>query len=123
VIVLSNRSDNRMEKTFTRALDLLLPRVSPPAAEPRREVPMTSDEMQRYAGTYANRWSMDLFIKDGRLFLRRFGAELPVTKIGENRFSIQPEGLPQPQEFVLVPGADGRPELLQMFLWGFRRSG
>lgn len=123
VIVLSNRSDNRMEKTFTRALDLLMPGVSPPAAEPRREIPMTADEMQRYAGTYANRWSMDLFVRDGRLFLRRFGAELPVTKVGENRFSIQPESLPQPQEFLLVPGADGRPELLQMFLWGFRRSG
>lgn len=123
VIVLSNRSDNRMEKTFTRALDLLLPGVSPPAAEPRREIPMTVDEMQRYAGTYANRWSMDLFVKDGRLFLRRFGAELPVSKVGENRFSIQPEDAPQPQEFILVLGADGKPELLQMFLWGFRRSG
>jgi CubicO group peptidase (beta-lactamase class C family) len=123
VIVLSNRSDNRMEKTFARALDLLLPGASLPAAEPRREIPMTVDEMRRYVGTYANRWSMDLFVKDGRLFLRRFDAELPVTKVGENRFSTQPEGLPQPQEFVLVPGADGRPEVLQMFLWGFRRRG
>jgi CubicO group peptidase (beta-lactamase class C family) len=122
VLVLSNRSDNRMEKTFTRALDLLLPGVAPPAAEPRRELAMTAEEMQRYVGTYANRWSMDIFVRDGRLFLRRFGAELPITRIGDNRFSVQPEGAPQAQEFVIVPGAGGRPEILQMFLWGFRRT-
>ncbi len=122
VIVLSNRSDNRMEKTFTRALDLLLPGAVPAAAETRRELPMTADEMKRYAGTYANRWSMDVFVKEGRLFLRRFGAELPITRIRENRFSVRPEGAPQPQEFVIVPGADGRPEILQMFLWAFRRT-
>lgn len=123
VIVLTNRSDNRMEKTFTRALDLLLPGVSPNAAEARREVPMTADEMRRYVGTYTNRWPMEIFLKDDRLFLRRFGAELPITKIGEDRFSVQPEGAPQPQEFVLVPGADGRPESLLMFLWAFRKTG
>lgn len=123
VIVLSNRDDNRMEKTFTRALDLLLPGVAPAAAEPRREVPMTADEMRRYVGTYENRWPMEIFVRDGRLVLRRFGTELPITKVGENRFFVQPEGAPQPQEFVIVPGADGRPEILQMFLWAFRRTG
>ena len=123
MIVLANRSDDRMEKTFTCALDLLLPGVPIPAAEPRREVPMTADEMKRYVGTYTNRWPMEIFIKDGRLFLRRFGAELPITKIGENRFSIKPEEAPQPQEFALLPGADGRPEALQMFIWAFKRTG
>lgn len=78
--------------------------------------------MRRYAGTYSNRWDMDVFVRDGRLFLRRFGAELPVAKIGENRFSVHPEGLPNAQEFVIVSGDGGRPQYLQMFLWAFRKK-
>lgn len=122
VILLTNRGDNRMEKSFTRALDLLLPGVTPPKTAARRELKMSAEEMQRYVGTYDNRWPMDIFVREGRLYLRRFGDELPITRIGENRFSVQPEGAPQPQEFAITPGADGRPELLQMFLWAFKRT-
>jgi hypothetical protein len=37
--------------------------------------------------------------------------------------SLWTAGAPQPQEFVITPGADGRPELLQMFLWAFKKTG
>jgi hypothetical protein len=77
--------------------------------------------MRGYAGTYANRWSMDLFVKDGQLVLRRFGDEFPVTKIGEHRFSVTPEG-GSPQEFLIVLGPDGKPAYLQMFIWVFRKT-
>ncbi|HEX7183084.1 MAG TPA: serine hydrolase [Thermoanaerobaculia bacterium] len=122
VILLSNLNGARLEKTFSKAFELLLPLEEAPRTPSRPALTMTEEEMRRYAGTYSNRWDMDVFVRDGKLFLRRFGEELPVTKIGENRFSVHPEGLPNAQEFVIVPGADGRPGYLQMFLWVFKKE-
>jgi hypothetical protein len=77
--------------------------------------------MARLAGTYVNRWPVGLTSRDGKLFLKQFGAELPVTKVGEDRFSVAPPGAARGQEFLVVNGADGRPAYLQMALWVFRR--
>jgi hypothetical protein len=65
---------------------------------------------------------MEVLVRDGRLYLRRFGSELPITRIGEGRYSVQPEGAPQPQEFLNVPPAEGRAGYLQMNIWTFRRE-
>ncbi|HEX9945260.1 MAG TPA: serine hydrolase domain-containing protein [Thermoanaerobaculia bacterium] len=123
VIVLANREAVRFNKTFEKAFDLLLGPKPAAASVPSPEpLPMSPREMTSYAGTYANRWSVDLFVKDGRLVMRRFGTELPVIRIGEHRFSVTPEG-GTPQEFLIVPGANGKPEYLQMFVWIFRKTG
>jgi hypothetical protein len=47
---------------------------------------------------------------------------LPITKIGEHRFSVTPAGSSQAQEFLLMPGADGKSEYLHTFLWAFKRQ-
>ena len=78
--------------------------------------------MLRYAGTYKNRWDMDIFVRDNELILRRFEDELPITKIGDNRFSVYPPGALTPQEFLLIPGKDGKTQYIQMFLWIFKRT-
>jgi CubicO group peptidase (beta-lactamase class C family) len=122
VIVFVNREGIRFERTFETAFDLLLGPKSPVASAVRPELlAMTADEMASYVGIYTNRWPMEIAVKEGKLVLERFGAELPVTKVGEHRFSVTPEG-GKPQEFLLVPGADGKAEYLQMFLWVFRRT-
>jgi CubicO group peptidase (beta-lactamase class C family) len=122
VIVLDNRGSVRFNKTFDKAFDLLLgPKSSAETAPQPKPLKMTTEEMAALAGTYKNRWDMDLFVKEGRLMLRRFGAELPVIKIGEHRFSVTPEG-GTPQEFLIVPAADGKPGYLQMFIWVFRKT-
>ncbi len=121
VIVLNNREGIRFNKTFDAAFDLLLgPRTPAPISRPE-PLPMSPAERASYTGTYANRWTMEIVEKDGGLILKRFGAELPVTKIGEHRFSVTPEG-GNPQEFLIVPGADGRPAYIQMFIWVFRKT-
>lgn len=122
VIVLGNRDGARFNKTFDAAFDLLLgPKVAtaPPKPEPLR---MGTEERASYTGTYANRWTMEITEKDGGLVLKRFGAELPITKIGEHRFSVTPKG-GTPQEFLIVPGVDGKPGYMQMFIWVFRKTG
>jgi CubicO group peptidase (beta-lactamase class C family) len=123
LIVLANRSGVRLPRTTDEAMRLFLP-VSPsaPPAE-RPAMPMSAEERARYAGVYTGRWPLELFEKEGRLFLRRFGQEMEVMKTGDRRFAVRPAGADRPQEFVLGPdGPDGRPLYLHMALWAFPRA-
>jgi CubicO group peptidase (beta-lactamase class C family) len=124
VVILNNRDGVRLNKTFAKAFELMLPSLkaqAPAATQTKAPLPVGEAEMSRLAGTYVNRWPVELTSRDGRLFLRQFGSELPVTKVGENRFSVTPPGAARGQEFLVVDGADGRPAYLQMALWVFRR--
>jgi CubicO group peptidase (beta-lactamase class C family) len=121
VITLANRENLRLEKTFAKVFEMILGAQPAAPARPKPALPIDETEMRRLAGSYDNRWKMDIFVRDGKLFLRRFGAELPITKVGENRYSVEPEGVPQPQEFLYLPARDGGPGAIQMFIWVFRR--
>lgn len=123
VVTLANRENVRLEKTFAKVFEMMLGTRPAAPAQPRPAPSMDEAEMRRLAGSYDNRWKMDVFVRDGKLFLRRFGAELPITKVGENRYSVYPEGAPQPQEFLYLPARDGGPGAIQMFIWVFRRTG
>jgi CubicO group peptidase (beta-lactamase class C family) len=124
LVALANHSDVRLERTAEAAMRLLLPVGPETVPEERPAILMSAAERAGYAGTYTARWPMELFEKDGKLFLRRFGQELEVAKIGDRRFRVQLPGAPRPQEFVLGPaGADGKPLYLHMFLWAFPRVG
>jgi CubicO group peptidase (beta-lactamase class C family) len=122
IIVFANRDGVRLNKTVGKAFDLFLPIKSAAERKPAPPLPMTEVEMKSYVGTYANRWSMDIFIRDGKLFLRRFGAELPVTKIGNNSFSVSPAPNAPPQEFTIDSDASNQVEALRMFLWAFKKK-
>lgn len=124
LIVLANGSASRFPRTVETAMRLLLP-VKPDApAAPLPEVAMSQEEMARLAGTYVSRWPMEVVHRDGQLFLRRFGQELPLRRTGDRRFAVQPSGADRPQELVAGPaGPDGHPLFLQMALWVFPRTG
>ena len=53
-------------------------------------------------------------MKQGRLVLKRGDGEYPTTKIGDHRFSIVKPSESEAEEFVLVPGGDGKTEYLHM---------
>jgi hypothetical protein len=122
VIVLTNHQ-GRLQRTFDKAFDLLLGPKAKEEAPPRPEViRMTAEEMAGYAGSYVNRGGVDLYVDKGNLFLSRSdGTSSVVNKIGENRFRVRPRGA-QPQEFLIVPEAEGRPAYLQMLLWVYRKE-
>ncbi|MEA2602818.1 MAG: hypothetical protein QOF89_3810 [Acidobacteriota bacterium] len=122
VIVLANREGVRFNKTSDKAFDLLLgPKPKEEPSSPPAELKMTPEEMADYAGSYVNHFHMDLYVNDGRLFLSRGNDQLPITKIGEHRFRVTPkEG--RPQEFLIVPAAEGRPGYIQMFIWVYRKG-
>jgi CubicO group peptidase (beta-lactamase class C family) len=125
VIVLNNKDGARLNKTFDKAFELMLPSLkshtTPAAAEAIAPIAMSEAEAARYAGTYVNRWPIELLVRHGQLYLKQFGAEMPVMKIGANRFSVTPPGARRGQELLIVSGADGKPSYLQMALWVFRR--
>lgn len=122
VIVLTNHQ-GRLQKTFDKAFDLVLgPKPKEEAPSRLQPIRMTDEEMAGYAGTYVNRESIELFVEKGNLFLSRGDSTSVVNRIGEHRFRVRLRGSPQPQEFLIVPEAEGRPAYLQMVLWVYRKE-
>lgn len=124
VIVLTNKDGGRLKKTMEKAMELLLP--LPPKTEPKSKpaLSLSEAEIQRYIGEYAqpNRWTASVFSKDGKLWLKQFGSEAPLTSIGEHRFSFQLPNEPRGEEIVFGLGADGAPLYLHQFVWAFKKA-
>lgn len=122
-----------MTKSLEKALELSVP-LKRKRQVPRSQVPpMTSAEMESYAGSYGNgALRIELLVRDGKLFRKEFypttieegpgrDFEAPVTKVGTNRFAFTLPGETTPAEFVLVLSAGGRPEYLHSFMNAARR--
>lgn len=120
IIILTNRSGALLLKSFEKATESALrlaPEVKAPAKEP---LPISEDEMSRYAGSYVNSptyLSVEILKKGNELFLKQVGSSemSRIIRIGENRFSADGE------EFTLVPGADGAAEYLHIVGHAFKR--
>lgn len=109
------------EKTLSAAFSSFLKNgaVAPKDAKP---IPMTELEMDACVGVYRNRWPVTIIHQEGALFLEQFGARLPVTKLAPDLFSAQPPGGRPAIPFRILSGPDGRGELVQMFLWVFKKE-
>lgn len=108
VIVLANRTGSQMPRTVEKAMELVLP-LEAKKDEPRKERPMSPEEMARCVGVYSNnRVRLEILIKDGKLVGKQGDREGPITKWGDQHFAIEVFG----GDFVLVPGTDGKAEFL-----------
>jgi CubicO group peptidase (beta-lactamase class C family) len=112
VIVLTNRSGETLPQTRDKALELVLSRraAEPEAApEPR---PLSEAELRGYTGIYSHApRTWEVFMKEGKLYLRHEGAEQSLTNVGQHTFSYGARRL------VFVPGADGEAQHLFMGLY------
>jgi CubicO group peptidase (beta-lactamase class C family) len=116
VIVLTNRNGETLPRTRQRLMQLALPLRPDPAEQPKPQPP-AADEMKRYAGKYAHapqRW--EVFVKDGKLFLKEGGKDFELTKLGRDRFGYE-QG-----EVLFVPDERGAVEHIFMGLYAARRS-
>jgi CubicO group peptidase (beta-lactamase class C family) len=122
VIVLSNRDGTNLRKTVEKALELGLPLAAKAETRLKTAQPLSEVEMKRYVGTYTNpnRWDEEILIKDGKLYLKLFGVELALTKVGDHRFAFQFPNAP-PEELVVHLGTDGKPIYLHHYVWAFKR--
>jgi CubicO group peptidase (beta-lactamase class C family) len=119
VIIFANKNAVRFNKTFEQAFKSMLPLKEMQTAAKPAALVMNAAEMQSLTGIYKNRFEVEIFVRDAKLFLKRFGEELEVRKIGTNRFAVAPQNAPQPQEFTVSPDETGKPKYLQMFVWNF----
>ena len=104
-------------------MEVMLPLKSKLINTPAPSQPLTQEEMNFYAGQYfqPNRFRIEILIKNQQLFIKELGQEMPLTKIGEHRFSFQFPLAPQPWEIYIQPGKDGKPLAAHQYVWGFKK--
>ena len=91
--------------------------------KPKQSQPLTEAEMQKLVGTYSqpNRFKIEIFIKDGKLYIREFNQEMILSKIGENRFSFQFQVAKQTVEIYIQPAERGKPAFVHQYVWAFKK--
>jgi len=121
VIVLGNRTGVALNKTADKAMELMLP-LKPAPAQNKIDLPMSVSEMNKCVGKYGQRdATAEILVRDGKLVLKIGGSELPVRKIGDNRFAAGPSATNQTVEFALVPDSSGKIEYFQSGLRSQKR--
>lgn len=125
VIVLANRNMHLM-KTAEKALEIMLPLApKPPEPEPLK---FTERELEEYVGRYAqdaNRRppiEFELVRAGEGLALKQGQAQLPLTKIGNDLFTIKLPRFTAPLRMKIVRGTDGRVAYLHNRLRALKRS-
>jgi CubicO group peptidase (beta-lactamase class C family) len=123
VIILCNADGAQLDKTQAKALELMLPLQPEEALNLKTPLSMSAAERQAYVGMYEqpNRFKIEVLVKDNKLFIKEFNTEMPLTKIGENRFSFQFPQASKPLEIYMKPGRDGKPRYIHQYVWAFKR--
>jgi CubicO group peptidase (beta-lactamase class C family) len=115
VVVLTNRNGETLPRTRQRAMQLALP-LKPDPAEPPKPPAPDAEEMGRYTGRYAHApQTWEVFVKDGKLFLKEEGKEFELTKLGRERYGYE-QG-----EVLFVPDERGVVRHIFMGLYAARR--
>jgi CubicO group peptidase (beta-lactamase class C family)/imidazolonepropionase-like amidohydrolase len=116
VIVLTNSSGETLPQTRDKAMELLLSLTSPEPETSPVPQSLSEAELRGYTGIYSHaprNW--EVFMKEGKLFLRHEGAEQSLTNVGQHTFSYGARRL------VFVPGADGEAQHIFMGLYAARK--
>lgn len=107
VIVLANRTGVNLNRTADRAMEIVLSLAPAPPTPSPRSIPMTDAEMTRYSGTYSQGLrQVEILKKDGKLFLKQGGQEMPLTKASDTELASGNA------RYVLVAGKKGAVEYL-----------
>ena len=123
IIILSNTNNVTFDKTQKKALDLMVNRGTAPPKSKNGAQPVSLAEMQKYVGIYdqPNRFRIEIFTRDGKLMIKEFNQEMPLLKIGENRFSLQFPQAQQPLEIYVQPAENGKNGFVHQYVWAFRK--
>jgi CubicO group peptidase (beta-lactamase class C family) len=119
VIVLTNKSGETMRKSLNMAMQLGLG-IKDEEQKPEPVTPVTNSEMNEYTGTYSHApATWNVFVKDGKLYVKTDGKDYLLTKTGEKKFTY---GEQNESEIVFVPGKGGKIDFIFMGLYGAKRT-
>ncbi len=123
LIILGNTNNVVLSKTQEKALELMLPLKPKEIEKPRMTQTITNAEMSAITGTYSqpNRFKIEIFIRDGKLFIREFNQEMLLNKIGENRYSFQFPQAGQPLEIYIKPTEAAKNGFVHQYVWAFKK--
>ncbi len=122
IVVLANRDGVRLDRIAETALETLTPLPGEQPVGPVSDGSPKEALLRSLEGVYVARFPLELRFRDGHLVLKRFGTDLVVTPLGNDRYSVQPNGAPSADVFRIVPAVGNRPGYIQMFLWAFPRT-
>jgi CubicO group peptidase (beta-lactamase class C family) len=124
IVLLANQEGIRFQKTMDAAFAAFVDSGAKPGSEIAEEAatPMSVPEMELLAGTYRNRWPVTLVAGNGGLQLKQGDALWPVSRHTKELFSARAPGGARVVPFRILTGPGGKGELVQMFLWAFRRD-
>ncbi len=120
VIVMVNRNNAFFHSTVQKAMEMMLPLEPAPPATSTQALTMSDEEMASYVGTYSNENTVEIVLKNRRLFLREGKSEWPIRKLKESVFSLGLSGTSQ--VFALIAGPGGRIEFLHRAGRALRRA-
>lgn len=119
VIALTNRSGQTLPRSVEKAKELFLPLKAAIAPPSKRALPLTADDVRRFAGSYVNGEQVwEVLAKDGGLRLKVANTEFALQKIAADRLAY---GEALENELVFVQGAGGGAEFLFDGLYAARR--
>lgn len=124
VLIMSNTNNVTYGKTQNKALEIMInPGPAPVPRNPPPVKPLTIEEMGKYVGKYSQpkRFDIEVFVKEEKLFIREFGLEMPLTFIGNNRFSFQLPRADRPEEIFILPQSAAGPGFLHQYVWAFKK--
>jgi len=116
IAVLTNVQGGELPKTVERASELLVPLTAPEKVSPPEPKEMTLAEMSEYTGVYNNggKSGIEIFIREGKLFVKYGNQELQLQKIGDRRLMAKEPGAAEPDEWVMLPNKTGKITYIQV---------
>jgi len=89
IIVLANTSGQTLPKSRRKAMEMFLP-LKAETNETPKTIAMNTEEMKRYVGKFSHAPQVwEVFIKDGKLFIKEDGKDFELTKIGKETFRYE----------------------------------
>jgi CubicO group peptidase (beta-lactamase class C family) len=118
VIVLTNKSGETLRRTLNKASELGLELKDEKPEAPKPAPVLSAAELAEYVGTFKGSTTWEVYLKEGKLFVKNDGTEYLLTTKGDRKFSF---GKENENELVFVQGKSGRIEFVFSELYSAKR--
>jgi CubicO group peptidase (beta-lactamase class C family) len=118
VITLTNKSGETLRQTLNKATEIGLELKEEKPKAPQPAPALSAAEAGEYAGTYKGTTTWEVYLKEGKLFVKNDGTEYLLTAKGDRKFSF---GNANENELAFVPGKNGRIEFVFSELYSAKR--